>query len=151
MSTPVLDLAAAALREFVHLSGALRAQALVDGGPDAPPALVSCTRLGPIEVVVGEREIELPHGYALDAAPPDLGDVRQMPPFEVSAERGEVTGTIGGLRHLGDAVTRLAAAIGGRTAAVVEFETTTPDLPLVLSARVGEPVVVTVGDETFEL
>lgn len=151
MTEPILDLAAAALREFVHRSGALRAQALLDGGTDGPAALVSCSRLGPIEVIVGDRELDLPHGVELDAAPPDLGDVRQMPPFDVDAARGEVTGTIGGLQHLGDAVARLAAAIGGRTVAVVEFETTTPNAPLALSARSGEPVVVTIGEETFEL
>lgn len=151
MTEPILDLAAAALREFVHRSGALRAQALLDGSPDGPPALVSCSRLGPIEVIVGDRELDLPHGVELDAESPDLGDVRQMPPFDVDAARGEVTGTIGGLQHLGEAVARLAAAIGSRTVAVVEFETTTPDVPLALSARSGEPVVVTIGEETFEL
>ena len=151
MPEPALDRAAAALREFLHRSGALRAQALVDAGPDSPPALVACSRLGPIEVVVGDRELELPHGIELDAEPPDLGDVRQMPPFEISIERGEVTGTIGGLQHLAAAVSRLAEAIGGRTVAVVEFETTSADVPLALSARHGEAVVVTLGDETYEL
>jgi hypothetical protein len=146
-----LDRAATALREFVHRSGALRAQALVDRGPDEPPAVVSCSRLGPIEVEIGDRAIELPHGIELEAEPPDLGDVRQMPPFEVDPERGEVAGVLGGLEHLAAAVMRLATVFGNRSAAVVEFETTTPGLPLVLSARPGEPMVVTLDDETFEL
>jgi hypothetical protein len=151
MPEPALDRAVAALREFLHRSGALRAQALIDAGPDSPPALVACSRLGPIEIVIGDRELELPHGMELDAEPPDLGDVRQMPPFQISIERGEVTGTIGGLQHLAAAVSRLAEAIGGRTVAVVEFETTSADVPLALSARSGEAVVVTLGEETYEL
>ncbi len=50
---------AATLREFVHRSGALRAQALLDA---EPPALVACTFMGPIEIVIGDEETELaPH------------------------------------------------------------------------------------------
>ncbi len=139
---------AATLREFVHRSGALRAQALLDA---QPPALVACTFMGPIEIVVGDEETELAHTAELDDAPADLGDVRQLPPFDVDAARGEVTGTIGGLEHLADAVARLAETLGGRSVAVAEFETTTPTLALALSARSGEPVVVVIGDETFEL
>ena len=138
--------AAGALREFMHRSGALRVQALVDG---SPPGVVAVSRLGPIELLVGAEETELDHGAALPA-PPDLGDIRQLPPFAVDPEQGEVTGTIGGLDHLADATLRLAEALGGASAAVVELETTTPDLPLVLSARAGEPVLVTLGDESFE-
>lgn len=152
MSTaPVLDLAAAALREFVHRSGALRAQALVEPAPGAGPALVSCTRLGPLEVVVGERTVQLAHDTAIDATPPDLGDLRPVPPFEVDAERAEVAGIIGGVDLVADGVRRLAEALGPGAAVVVELETTTPDLPLVLSARLGEPVLVTLGEDSYVL
>jgi hypothetical protein len=147
MPTPEVQRAAAALREFVHRSGALRAQALLDS---QPPALVACTLLGPIEIVVGEAVQELSHGAELGDAP-DLGDVRRLPPFAVDADGGEVIGTIGGLEHLADAVARLAELLGGRSVAVAEFETTTPGMPLALSARTGEPVVVAIGEETFDL
>jgi hypothetical protein len=146
MSSPFLH-AASALRHFLHLSGALRAHALVDA---EPVGVVTVGRLEAIEIVIGEEEAILPHVADLPA-PPDLGDVRQLAPFDVDPEKGEVTGTLGGLQHLGEAVTRLAVAIGGRSVAVVELETTTPDLPLVLSTRVGEPVLVTIGDAEFEL
>lgn len=150
MSSPALDTACAALRSFVHLSGALRAQALVpqDG---AAPAIVSCARLGPLEIAVGERSVQLPHDAEIEAEPPDLGALRPMPPFEVSAERGEVAGMIGGVDLLAEAVMKVAEAIGPNATVVVEMESTTPDLPLVLSARAGEPLLVTLGDESFEL
>lgn len=151
MSSPTIDTACAALRSFVHLSGALRAQALVPQGPGEPPALVSCVRLGPLEVAIGERAIQLPHDVELDAQPPDLGELRPLPPFEVSAERGEVAGMIGGMSLLAEAVTRIAEALGPQAAVVVELETLTPDVPLVVSARAGEPLLVTLGDESFEL
>jgi hypothetical protein len=140
MSTPLVDTAVVALRSFVHLSGALRAQAMV---PGAEPALVSCTRLGPIEILSGVGAVELAHDV-------DLGDLRPLPPFEVSSERGEVAGMIGGLDMVCDAVRAVAAALGPDAVVVVEFETTTPDVPLAVSAR-GAELLVAVGDETFDL
>lgn len=153
MSTGPIDTACAALRSFVHRSGALRAQALIPaaGGSEAPAAVVSCVRMGPLEIAIGERSVELPHDTELEAQPPDLGALRPMPPFEVSAERGEVAGMIGGMDLLGDAVMAVAEAIGPGAVVVVEMESTTPDLPLVVSARVGEPLLVTLGDQSFDL
>jgi hypothetical protein len=151
MAEAALDLAAAALREFVHRTGALRAQALVAHTAGTTPALVSCTRLGPIEIVIGEQTVELSHDAELAVPPPDLGDPRPLPPFEVDSERAEVAGAIGELDRLADAVMRTAEALGPDAAVVVEFETTTPDLPLVPSGRVGEPLLVTLGDESYEL
>lgn len=150
MSTPPIDTACAALRSFVHRSGALRAQALIPQ-PDGPPAVVSCVRLGPLEIEIGERVVELAHDIALEAPAPDLGALRPMPPFEISPERGEVAGMIGGLDLLREAAMTVAEAIGPRAAVVVEMDSTTPGVPLVLSARAGEPVLVTLGDESFEL
>lgn len=148
MSSDPVDTACAALRRFVHVSGALRAQALVPGDP---PAVVSCVRLGPLEVQIGERSVQLPHDVELEAVPPDLGELRPLPPFELSAERGEVAGMIGGLDLVAESVLRVAAAIGDGAAVVVELESTNPDVPLVVSGRAGEPVLVTLEDEMFEL
>src|SRR3954463_11917638 len=111
MSNQAIDTACVALREFVHVSGALRAQALLPMG-SAPPAIVSCTRLGPLEIVIGERSVQLPHDVEFEAAEPDLGALGPMPPFEVSAERGEVAGLIGGVDALRDAVLAMASAVG---------------------------------------
>lgn len=153
MSTGSIDTACAALRSFVHRSGALRAQALIPAGAEAgaPAAVVSCVRLGPLEIAVGERTVELPHDVELEASPPDLGALRPMPPFEVSPERGEVAGMIGGMDLLGEAVMTVAEAIGPGAVVVVEMESTTPDVPLVVSARPGEPLLVTLDDESFDL
>jgi len=153
MSSAPIDTACAALRSFVHLSGALRAQALVPATeePPAPAAVISCVRLGPLEIAIGERTVELPHDAELAASPPDLGALRAMPPFEISPERGEVAGMIGGMELLGEAVMVVAEAIGPEAAVVVEMESTSPGLPLVVSARAGEPLLVTLGDEAFDL
>lgn len=150
MPTPTIDTAVVALRAFVHGSGALRAQALLPRAGDQA-ALVSCTRLGPLEIIVGERSVELAHDVEIDARPPDLGELRPLPPFEVDAREGQVAGVIGGMDLLADALRTVARAIGDGAAIVAELETTTPDLPLVLSVREGEALLVTLGDESFEL
>ena len=80
-------------------------------------------------------------------------EIRTASPFEVDPQDGVVTGAIGGLEHLAHAVRALADLLGARGVAVATFETTNPELPLALSARAGgeEPVVVTLGDASFEL
>jgi hypothetical protein len=57
---------------------------------------------------------------------------------------------IGGIDLLAEAVTKVAEALGPAAAVVVEMESTTPALPLVLSARAGEPLLVTLGEESFD-
>lgn len=150
-SGPALDTACVALRSFVHRSGALRAQAMLPSDIDGPSAVVSCVRLGPLEIATAGRTVQLPHDIVLDGPEPDLGELRPLPPFEVSAARGEVAGMIGGLDLLSHALVKVAEALGPRAVVVVEMESMTPDTPLVLSARVGEPLLVTLGEESFDL
>ncbi|MBI5104820.1 MAG: hypothetical protein HZB46_07525 [Solirubrobacterales bacterium] len=151
-----LDPVIVTLRDVLHRSGALRVAAVVDLGaagasdPDAA-AVVDVGRLLPVEVQVGDRKVHLPHALELDARPLGHVDVRQLPPFEVDPSSGEVVGTIGGLQHLGEAARELVALLGGRSVALLQVPTTTPDLPLTLTARIGEPVLVAIGEEEFEL
>jgi hypothetical protein len=50
-------------------------------------------------------------------------------------------------------VRALAAALGGRNVALVQFETSDPEVPLSITARAeaGEPLVVSLGEEEFEM
>jgi hypothetical protein len=152
---PQLDGVIALLREFLHLTGAARALALVEHTPGEPPALVDCPRLAPIEVTRVEEVVALPHAIELDVLPPVLPtDLRQLPNVEVRFdESGEIqlTGTIGGLEHMARGAQGLAAQLGPRDVAIALYDTTTPDLQLTISARTGEPVVVAVGDVELEL
>jgi hypothetical protein len=96
--------------------------------------------------------LHLPHAIELDAEP--LGrhiELRQLPPFEVDGEAGQVIGTIGGLDMLADAMLELAALLGGRSVAMAQYATETPDIPLTVSARAGEPVLVTIGEHEWEM
>ena len=146
-----LDAVVETLRDVLHRSGALRVAAVVDI-PDGPTAVVDVGRLAPVEVQIGDRIMHLPHAVELDAEP--LGaaiELRQLPPFDVDAASGEVTGTLGGLDMLADAMRAVSRLLGGRSVAMAQYQTVTPDTPLTVAARGDEPVVVTLGDEDWEL
>jgi hypothetical protein len=146
-----LDVVVETLRDVLHRSGALRVAAVVDM-PDGPAALVDVGRLAPVEVQIADRVMHLPHAIELDAE--TLGgaiELHQLPPFEVDPISGQVTGTIGGLGMLADAMRAVSALLGGRSVAMAQYPTVTPDVPLTVSARGSEPVVITLGDEEWEL
>jgi hypothetical protein len=147
-----LDAVVETLRDVLHRSGALRVAAVVDLPEGRPAALVDVGRLAPVEVRIGDRIMHLPHAIELDAEP--LGtaiELRQLPPFEVDPGSGQVIGTLGGLDMLADAMRAVAELLGGRSVALAVYQTITPDVDLTVTARHGEPVLVTLGDEEWEL
>jgi hypothetical protein len=150
-----LDATVVTLREFLHRANAVQVQAFVDRGEDAPPVLVSCGRLEPIEVNFGgepERVVHLPHATPLDPAPPaDLPEVPPLPPFEVDETEGTITGPLGGVEAAARAVEALAVHLGGRSVAIAFYPSTAPDLPLGIAARSGEPPIVTIGEQQFAI
>jgi hypothetical protein len=146
-----LDPVVVTLREFLHQANAVQVQAVVDRGAEAP-ALVSCGRLEPIEVVRGDEIVHLPHGVELEPQPPaDLPSVPPLPPFEVDAESGTVTGPLGGVEAVARAVEALAGHLPARSVAVAFYPTTEPELPLGIAARVGEPLVISIGEQQFTM
>jgi hypothetical protein len=149
MSAPPLDAVGVTLRDFVSRAGAIRAVALLDRGDAGAPVVVDCDAAGAVEVEEAGEVRALP--AASDAAPLVVPHVHPLPAMDVDPASGQVTGTIGGLQHLAGAVGELAAALGGRSVATVQFQTSDPDAPLAVSARPGEPPVFALGDETFAL
>jgi len=143
-----LDPSIAALREFLHATSALEAQGFVDRG-DGAPALVTVGRAAPIEVVDGERTVHLPHGVDLGIEPPAFPHVPQLPPFEIDPDEGTVSGALGGIQALAEAVDALAKALGGRSVALAFFPTTDPGTPLGIAARAGEETLLTLGEQQF--
>jgi hypothetical protein len=87
----------------------------------------------------------------LAAAPLPLPDVRPLPPFEVDALRAQITAPLGGVEHHARAVRALADAFPGRSVLSVAFATSDPDTPLTLAARSGDPLVLALGEEAFEM
>jgi len=144
-----LDAVVVLLREFLHRSGAVRAVAVIDRGADA--AMVDCTRLQPIEVTADGRTVVLPHAIELDAPALPVPDVKQLPPFEVRAEAGEVASPLGGMEHYALAVHALSAAVpGGRSVALATWPTNDPQAPLSITARSGDPFTISLGETLYE-
>jgi hypothetical protein len=144
-----LDSVVASLRDVLHRSGALRWVAAVDSDT---PAIVDAGRLAPIEVRTEERVVHLPHAIELEAEPLSADiHLQQLPPFEADPVTGDVTCTLGGLDMLADAVLELASRFGRQSVVVCQYQTMTPEHPLALTGRSGEPVVVTIGEAEFEL
>jgi hypothetical protein len=148
MEDEQLGLAVALAREVLHRTGALRVSVALDR---SEPAVIECLRLRPIVVREGEAERELPHDAGADVTLPDLPEMVQLPPFEVYSDTGEVAGMIGGLEMLGRAVLGVAELLPGHSVVAAEYETTSAETPMGLAARAGEPLIVLLGDDEFEL
>jgi hypothetical protein len=154
LSVGELDQVVVTLREFLHAPGALRAVALVETEAGAAgSAVVDCGRLAPIEVDFGDRIVHLPHAVALSPAAPPLPHLPPLPPFEVDAAEGRVAGPMGAVERIAEAVSDLAAALGGRSVALAQWPSDDPGAPLGVSARAdgSEPLVLSIGEEEFEM
>ncbi len=55
------------------------------------------------------------------------------------------------LDHVGRVVRDSALALPGRSVLTVGFATTAEDVPVYLTARAGEPLVLSLGDDEYEL
>jgi hypothetical protein len=141
---------AVTLRRFVHDAGALEATLLLDQGPELPVLVVECPAVGPVLLTEGEQVVQL-DADRLVAEPLPLPDVRALPPFEVDAERAQITSMIGGVEHHARAVRAVAELFPGRSVLSVALATTDVETPLTIAARAGDPVVLAIGEETFEL
>jgi len=146
-----LDPVVALLREFLHRSGAVRAVALVDHGVGEGPALVDVGQLLPIDVVVDGRTLRLPHAIALDVPQPDVPEVRQLPAFEVDRRTGEIAAMIGGLEHYAEAVLGMTRRVGPRDVVMATWTTNDPGAPLSISARGHDPIVISIGEDEYEM
>jgi hypothetical protein len=94
---------------------------------------------------------ELPHDAASDVTLPALPFMHHLPPFEVDAADGRVAGALGGLEMLGRAVRAIALLLPGSSVVAADYETDDPDATLGLAGRVGEPLVVLLGEHEFAL
>ena len=80
-----------------------------------------------------------------------MPDVRQLPAFDVDRATGEVSSPLGGLEHYAIAVRELAQRLGPGSVALVTFETSDADTPLSITARGEEPLVLSLGEDEYEM
>jgi hypothetical protein len=148
--------AIATVLRLVHDAAALRARVLLPESEDGDPTIVSVEPHGPllIERPEGTVEVphgELPHGAEPDVPMPDTPELGPYPPFVINPEDGTVSGMIGALSGLADALTRLSEAMGPEVVVGCDLKTTDPSTPLSVIARAGEPVVALLGEDAFEI
>jgi hypothetical protein len=142
------DVAIATVREFARRSAALRVVVLLDEGPERPAVLLGCEDGGPVVVThSGHTLAGIP-----DPAEPVEIDVPRVPAgaIDLDPDRDEIAAPMGTIPALAGAVLGLARALGGRSVATAEFETRGGE-PLAIAARDGEPVVLTVAGQQYEL
>jgi hypothetical protein len=146
-----LDPTVLLLREFLHRSGAIRAVAVVELEDDV--AIVDVGRLQPVEVTIGERVVQLPaRAGARRRGPRGAGGQAAAPLRRRRGDRARSARRSGGLEHYAIAVRQLAQILGGQNVALASWETTTPDLPLSITARASEDaLVLALGEEEFEM
>jgi hypothetical protein len=141
---------AATLREFLARTAGTRVVAVLDRGADDGPLLLDCVAGEAVQVTDGEREFLLGE-CDYDTAPLALPDLRPLPPFAIDAARAEITAPLGALAYIAGAVRDLAALLHGRSVVTAEFLTEDDEVPLLIAARTGEPLVLALGEEQFAM
>lgn len=149
---PTHDVLLATVRDFADRSGAVRVVVLLDRGPDRLAPTIEAERNGDLTITQGEDSYLVPPNDLLGVAPLHIHMVQAIPPtaLNVDTVTERIEAPIGVLDALAQSVRDLAVAMGGRSVAQAEFETRS-GIEIALTARDGDPLVVTAGDAQFEL
>lgn len=146
------DSVLATLQVFAERSLATRVAVLLDAGDGVSATLLECEPGEPLSITEGEQTYLVPPEALLGVSPLPMLPPRPVPAsaIEIDAEQGQVAAPVGAVSALGLAVLELARALGGRSVATADFATRDGD-PVTIAARVGEPLVLAVGEHQFEL
>ncbi len=148
------ETAMATVRAFGERSSAEQVLVLVDSGEESEPTMVEWRPGIPLELTASGITWEVPDDIAADVPPLPLPGVRPAAPasaMRVDIDAGTVEAPPGALPALCEAVLALAGAFGGLTVASADWPTSEAGRALTVAARPGEPAVVGVGDQLFEL
>lgn len=158
MSAPELRVqqAIATVLRLVHEAAALRARVLLPETDTEKATMVTLEPHGPLLIERAEGTVEVPHGELPHGSEPDVDmpttpELGPYPPFVINEVDGTVSGMIGALGGLGDAMTRLSAHMGEGALVAVDLKTTRPDEPLGVAVRAGEPPLAVFGDDVYEI
>lgn len=149
---PTHDVLLATVRDFADRSGALRVVVVLDRGPDRLTPTIEAEKDGDLTIAQGDDTYLVPPNDLLGVAPLHIHMVQAIPAtaLNVDTTTDQIEAPIGVLDALAQSVRDLAVAMGGRSVAQAEFATRS-GVEIALTARTGEPLVVTAGDAQFEL
>jgi hypothetical protein len=141
----------ATARELARAADATRVVLLIDRGEHEPALMIEVE--DDTRITDGDSVASIPHNALVPAQPHPLPEIRAIPATAIAIDTitGELSAPIGAIEHLADVVKAVAQALGGRSVASAEFATSDPELPITIAARPGEPVLLSVADEQFEL
>jgi hypothetical protein len=142
--------ALASVAELAARAGAQRVVLLVDEGDESGATMVEWSG-GELALTDGGVTEPVAPAAIAQVAPAALPDVTPVPAtaLTVDEESGELAAPLGVLAAIAGAVVALAAAFGGRSVATAEFATRDPEVPFMLAARPGEPVIAQIGGATY--
>lgn len=146
--------AMATVRAFGARSSAEQVLVLLDTGEDEAPTMIEWRPGIPLELTDGGITWEVPDeiaGEGTELPLPAVGVAAPASSIEVDLEAGTVQAPPGALPALSRAVVALAEAFGGRSVASADWPTRHSGRPLTIAARPGEPAVIGVGDQLFEV
>ena len=144
----------ATVRDFAARSRAEQVLVLLDTGDDEAPTMLEWRSQAPLELTDGGITWEVPDEIVAGADPLPLPEIVPAAPassIHVDLEAGTVEAPPRALPSLCDAVRALASAFGGRSVASADWPTRQGGRPLTVAARPGEPAVLGVGDQLFEI
>jgi hypothetical protein len=146
------DVVMATIQDFTERAGAVHVTVLLDRGAGRRSPMVECEPGQPITVSQGEQGYVVPPTALVGVEPLPLHPPKPVPATAIDADPtlGEVAAPIGAMEALASGVQELARVLGGRTVAMAEFATRSGEA-LSIAAREGEPTVLAIGDQEFEL
>lgn len=134
-------------------SGAQQVLVLADRGDDVAPTLLEWRAGEPLELTDDGVTWEVPDELAEGATPLSLPPLKPVPAsaLRVDIDAGTVEGPPGAVLLLAEEVRALAEAFGGRSVASADWATAESGPAFTIAARPGEPAVLGVGEELFEM
>lgn len=146
------DVALATVRDFADRSGAVRVVVLLDTGDGRTAAVVEATPGGDLRLSEGKQTYDVPAGALDGVLPRPMHPPKPLPAsaWQVDPDSGEVAAPLGAVAALGLGVLELATVLAGRTVATADFATRDGE-PVTIAARIGEPLILAIGDQQFEL
>jgi hypothetical protein len=148
------EAAMATVRAFGVRSSAEQVLVLLDSGDEGAPTMLEWRPDVPLELTDAGITWEVPDEIAANVEPlplPGVGAAAPASAIDVDVEAGTVEAPPGALAALSRAVMALAEAFGGRSVASADWSTRRAGQPLTIAARPGEPAVMGVGDQLFEV
>lgn len=149
---PADDVLLATVRDFADRTGALRVTVLLDRGDGQVAPTIEAEPGEPLTISSQDANFIVPPADLVGVMPIHIETPKAVPATALNVDlvTDQIEAPIGVVEALAESISSLAAAMGGRSVAIAEFATRSGEA-LSIAARRGEPVVLTAGENQFQL